>query len=160
MKLPIKNETERLFYNLSCNSISVRVQRQIRTSRLIETLRFFSFVSVSNKPFACAVFGIHRVKVLLCDHVFSLSAAHFLCQNCPKISISIKKWNRKILPRLFVSIVYPFVSKVRHFVSKVWLYTLNEKDLQGNKSSQVIDKILLFTVNMIAFLTSVCQYHN
>ena len=117
MKLPIKNETERLFYNLSCNSISVRVQRQIRTSRLIETLRFFSFISVSKKHFACAIFGIHLVKVLLCDNVFSLSAAHFLCQNCLKLSVLIKKWNRKILPRHFVSIVYPFVSKV-------WLRTL------------------------------------
>ena len=160
MKLPIKNETERLFYNLSCNSISVRVQRQIRTSRLIETLRFLLYISVSNKHFACAVFGMHRVKVLPSNNVFSLPAAHFLCRNCPKISVSIKKWNRKILSRPFVSIVYPFVSRVRPFVSKVWLYTLNEKDLQGNKSSQVIDKILLFTVNMIAFLTSVCQYHN
>ena len=120
MKLPIKNETERLFYNLSCNSISVRVQRQIRTSRFLSTLRFLSFVSVSNKPFACAVFGIHRVKVLPSDNVFSLSAAHFLRRICLKISVSIKKWNRKNLPRPFVSIVYPFVSKVRHFVSKVW----------------------------------------
>ena len=95
-------------------------ESQIRTSRLIETLRFLLCISVSKKPFACAVFGIHRVKVLLCDNVFSLSAAHFLCRNCPKISISIKKWNRKNLPRPFVSIVYPFVSTVRHFVSKVW----------------------------------------
>ena len=54
-------------------------ESQIRTSRLIEILRFLSFVSVSNKPFACAVFGIHRVKVLLCNNDFSLSAAHFLC---------------------------------------------------------------------------------
>ena len=123
---------------------------QIRTSRLIETLRFFSFVSVSNKHFTCAVFGIHRVKVLPSNNVFSLSATHFLCQNCLKISVLIKKWNRKILPR-------PFVSAVRHFVSKVWLYTLNEKDLQGNKSSQVIDKILLlFTVSkhLITFYKS------
>ena len=95
-------------------------ESQIRTSRLIETLRFLLCISVSKKPFACAVFGIHRVKVLLCDNVFSLSAAHFLCRNCPKISVSIKKWNRKNLPRPFVSIVYPFVSTVRHFVSKVW----------------------------------------
>ena len=42
-------------------------------------LGFFSFILVSNKPFACAVFGIHRVKVLPSDNVFSLSAAHFLC---------------------------------------------------------------------------------
>lgn len=142
------------------NCIKIKRQCQIRTSRLIETLRFLSFASVSNKPFACAVFGIHRVKVLLCVNDFSLSAAHFLYWNCLKLPVSIKRWNRKILLRPFVSIVYPFVSRVRHFVSKVWLYTLNEKDLQGNKSSQVIDKILLFTVNMIAFLTSVCQYHN
>ena len=54
-------------------------------------LGFFSFISVSNKPFACAVFGIHRVKVLPSDNVFSLSAAHFLCQNYLKLSVSIKK---------------------------------------------------------------------
>ena len=95
---------------------------QIRTSRLIETLRFLSFISVSKKPFACAVFGIHRVKVLLCDNDFSLPAAHFLRRICLKISVSIKKWNRKILPRPFVSIVYTFVSTVRLFVSKVWFW--------------------------------------
>ena len=75
-------------------------RHQIRTSRLIEALRFFSFVLVSNKPFACAVFGIHRVKVLPSDNVFSLSAAHFLCRNCPKISISIKNETVKIYPDL------------------------------------------------------------
>ena len=80
--------------------IKIDRQCQIRTSRLIETLRFFSFVLVSNKPFACAVFGIHRVKVLPSDNVFSLSAAHFLCRNCPKISISIKNETVKIYPDL------------------------------------------------------------
>ena len=49
------------------------------------------FYANANEPFACAVFGIHRVKVLLCDNDFSLSAAHFLCRNCPKLSVSIKK---------------------------------------------------------------------
>ena len=116
----LKNETEKLVYNLSCNSISLGVQRQIRTSRLIETLRFLLCISVSKKPFARAVFGMHRVKVLPSNNVFSLSAAHFLCRNCPKISASIKKWNRKFWPRLFVSIIYPFVSTVGLFVSKVW----------------------------------------
>ena len=47
-------------------------ESQIRTSRLIETLRFLLCISVSNKPFACAVFGIHRVKVLFCDNDFWL----------------------------------------------------------------------------------------
>ena len=51
---------------------------KIKTSRLIETLRFLFFISASNKPLDRAVFGIHRAKVLLCDNVFSLSAAHFL----------------------------------------------------------------------------------
>ena len=90
---------------------------KIKTSRLIETLRFLFFISASNKPLDRAAFGIHRVKVLLCDNVFSLSAAHFWGRNCPKISVSIKKWNRKFWPR-------PFVSTVRLFVSKVWLCTL------------------------------------
>ena len=101
-----------------CINFGVRIQ--IITSRLIETLRFFSIISVSNKHFACAVFGIHLVKVLPSDNDFSLSAAHFLYWNCLKLSVSIKKWNRKNLPRPFVSIVYPFVSTVRPFVSKVW----------------------------------------
>ena len=96
---------------------------QIRTSRLIETLRFFSFISVSKKPLASAVFGIHRVKVLPSNNVFSLSAAHFLCRIYLKLSVSIKKWNRKFWPRPFVSIVYPFVSTVGLFVSKVWFYS-------------------------------------
>ncbi len=64
---------------------------KIKTSRLIETLRFLFFISASNKPLDRAAFGIHRVKVLLCDNVFSLSAAHFWGRNCPKISVSIKK---------------------------------------------------------------------
>ncbi len=64
---------------------------KIKTSRLIETLRFLFCISVSNKPLDCAVFGIHLVKVLLCDNVFYLSAAHFWGRNCPKISVSIKK---------------------------------------------------------------------
>ena len=81
---------------------------------MIETLRFLLCISVSKKPFARAVFGMHRVKVLLCDNDFSLSAAHFLYWNCPKISVSIKKWNRKNLPR-------PFVSTVGLFVSALWL---------------------------------------
>lgn len=45
-------------------------------------MRFLLYISVSNKPFACAVFGMHRVKVLLCDSDFSLSAAHFLRRIC------------------------------------------------------------------------------
>ena len=49
------------------------------------------FYANASEPFACAVFGIHRVKVLLCDSDFSLSAAHFLCRNCLKLSVSIKK---------------------------------------------------------------------
>ena len=32
-----------------------------------------------------------KIKMLLCVNDFSLSAAHFLCRNCPKISVSIKK---------------------------------------------------------------------
>ena len=110
-----------IFDFLRCPRFKSCHSDQIRTSRLIETLRFLLCISVSNKPFAREVFGIHRVKVLLCVNDFSLSAAHFLCRNCPKISVSIKKWNRKNLPRPFVSIVYSFVSTVGLFVSKVWL---------------------------------------
>ena len=66
------------WHSLVAHLVWDQVRYQIRTSRLIETLRFLSFVSVSNKPFACAVFGVHRVKVLPSDNVSPLSAAHFL----------------------------------------------------------------------------------
>ena len=62
------------------NDVGVQVpsaapNKNLKVDRNLEVLLF---ISVSKKPFACAVFGIHRVKVLLCDNDFSLSAAHFL----------------------------------------------------------------------------------
>ena len=112
----LKNETERLVYNLSCNSISLGVQRQIRTSRLIETLGFLFYISVSKKPFAYAIFRTIRVKVLLYVSNLLSSTAPFLWLFRLEISVMPKKWNRKIWPRPFVSFVWPIVSTVWLFV--------------------------------------------
>lgn len=51
---------------------------QIRTSRLIETLGFLFYISVSKKPFAYAIFRTIRVKVLLYVSNLLSSTAPFL----------------------------------------------------------------------------------
>ena len=55
--------------------------KNLKVDRNLEVLLF---ISVSNKPFACAVFGIHRVKVLLCDNVFLLIGSTFFMPNLPE----------------------------------------------------------------------------
>ena len=52
---------------------------KIKTSRLIETLRFLFFISASNKPLDCAVFGIHHRGECRCAIMFSPYRQHIFC---------------------------------------------------------------------------------
>ena len=104
---------------LQTDVVRVQLEEPNKNLKVDRNLGVLLFYFGFKKTFACAVFGIHRVKVLLCDNVFSLSAAHFCAEIARKYPFQSKNETVKFYPRPFVSIVYPFVSIVYPFVSKV-----------------------------------------
>ena len=79
MKLPIKkwnrqlkNETEKLVYNLSCNSISLGVQRHVRASFISLALIFFK---IRVRSYRCSSFFVKRHAWRSCSVVNALTTA-------------------------------------------------------------------------------------